>query len=997
MKHMLRTPKAVAAVVVSSACVLAAQTEETLEPIVVENVDRVESGEFRASRFELKSGSWTQQAGETYVDVAAHVGYQAAVSGSTTQRLTVAGGSFTPRRAIVGMANADAHPAEVLVTGGLFGSWYMLQGQDGDAWATGLHLGAHNLYNETVESVWPAGRITVTGGEVAFPALFFGPGCLQNGKTVAATESASQFLLRGGTFSLGKGGVSAPHLASTSYYDFGLSGGKLKAVETSAVSTDVRLSDRDGGVEIEVADGKILDFMTGSVLGTGSLKKTGTGTLQLIGGKAYTGKTTVNEGSLYVSVAGRFANWTADACSSMATGTSVGNWPTTTGSSSWSFADAAGALLPGTVPPTVAVDPTTGHRALEFTGENSLFLTGNSAQPVSGWGECTIALVLTVPEGTVGVTGEKGWIDSSVIVGTSMTPGDGKTSLLYGLALNANGQIGCGLCYWPQHNPDKRRDETIWSAKPINDGKPHVVVWSWQRGSSHSLWVDGDEVSGNTFATAQGGLTLSQVRLVLGGSEQAKSNTFKGRILALQMADTASWRLGRANLGARLARCYGVTLPEPPAVSLPTATAVWSADDLTGGAGSAVTDWACGNWHFTSALADAIMKTDAVTSGNKNANPPVIASDTVNGHKLVSFNGTSSALALTGGSPTPVSGADGLTVAMAVRFTGLGLGGENFTAATASAFFGESYSTGSDVQFFSLALSSAGRVGSCMKYKKSATESSYATARSKQRFLDDGEVHILVATYPNLTAAVADKVTRLSVDGTMVTGPCTLKQKINQTRILLGASEEGGKATYAPVDVAEFRVWKNTIFTEAQMNALTKEMGAKYGVQTVPDRTAGGDVWSSSEIIVGSGAKFGSASATGTFAVNAGQTLSCGGTIQGLMYVCEDGVVSTSAQSSVPVDALELEDGAVLRVCDGVGGTVNPIAVKGDLVLHPGTVKIDISGCTNPVGKILTWSGALKRLGETTFEVVGGKAAELKLDERGQSLKFTSGMVIIFR
>ena len=257
MKHMHHMTRAVAAVVVSSACVLAAQAEETLEPIVVENIDRVESGELRASRFELKSGSWTQQAGETYIDVAAHVGYQAVGTGSTTQRLTVAGGSFTPRRAIVGMANADAHPAEVLVTGGLFVSWSMLEGQDGDAWATGLHLGSHNLYNETVESVWPAGRITVTGGEVAFPALFFGPGCLQNGKTATATESASQFLLRGGAFSLGKGGVSAPNLASSSYYDFGLSGGKLKAVETSAVSTDVRLSDRDGGVEIEVADGKI--------------------------------------------------------------------------------------------------------------------------------------------------------------------------------------------------------------------------------------------------------------------------------------------------------------------------------------------------------------------------------------------------------------------------------------------------------------------------------------------------------------------------------------------------------------------------------------------------------------------------------------------------------------------------------------------------------------------------------------------------------------------
>ena len=71
--------------------------------------------------FDIRSGSWTQRAGDTALTYAAIVGRGGSADyGLAEQRLALEGGTFRARRLTVGLGNGDGNPAEVRVAGGTY-------------------------------------------------------------------------------------------------------------------------------------------------------------------------------------------------------------------------------------------------------------------------------------------------------------------------------------------------------------------------------------------------------------------------------------------------------------------------------------------------------------------------------------------------------------------------------------------------------------------------------------------------------------------------------------------------------------------------------------------------------------------------------------------------------------------------------------------------------------------------------------------------------------
>ena len=197
---------------------------------------------------------------------------------------------------------------------------------------------------------------------------------------------------------------------------------------------------------------------------------------------------------------------------------------------------------------------------------------------------------------------------------------------------------------------------------------------------------------------------------------------------------------------------YEYTVEPPAAVAVvPAATATWRADTLTQTAGQPVVAWAeadgKGNgggtpWTFVTNIAQSIL-----SGKNSFATPPVVAADMVNGHKLVSFNGTNDCLALTGASQTPVGYGDGLTVAAVVRFTGYGQGVTNSNHRSSGHFLSSENGVGGDATW-ALGLNSAARLTSGVAVKDMVFSN-----RSRRRFLNDGNLHVVVLSIPKKGAA----------------------------------------------------------------------------------------------------------------------------------------------------------------------------------------------------------------------------------------------------
>ena len=939
------------------------------------------------SWFYIRSGSWTQLAGDTAFNYAAIVGRgETADYKCKRQRLTLAGGTFKARRMSVGVANAETCPAEVFVTGGSYESTM----PNSENWAVALAIGQRVANGETywdakkqedvnLDSQWASGRFEMTGGTVTTPTVFFGNDYDIDGKKDVHT--ASRFALRGGTLRLGVNGIrpAAYWNAADSRYDCALSGGTFTFYKSFADSkADMYLSDRDGGTSFYTTNGITDTRISGTLYGPGRFRKTGPSTLRLTGSNDYTGRTDVVEGFLYTGsdcAAPFVAVWQADDFFDLGAGTQVGDWANRGGSGTWTFQN-AGAITTfngmGLSMPTVAATTMNGHAELAFDGTRAMFITGSPGsanQPFSEKTEFTVTCVLRVEAGAVG-GGSDSWHDSTVVIGCT-NPGD-NSNIRYGLTLNSDGCLGCGMQI--KLTDGGTTNETLWSDTPINDGKPHVVVWTWKLNGKHFLQVD--DKSWNRSSALNG--KIIKTRLILGANEYAPANTFRGTIADLRMAKSQFSAEARVACARALGLRYGVeafaAAPEPSAPSeetAPAATATWTAESLVQSDGEAVDAWpekdgkgasSSTTWTFTRSLADTVLSSKQVSSGYAGSTASPVITRGPDGHKLVSFNGTNACLALTGGADTPVNGAGAMTVAAVVRFTGYGSSGGNFNPkGSATGFFGQSYSPSNRQWLF--ALSGSARVAAFAEW---SNQSGTVTLKSARRFLDDGELHVLVASYP---PHGEEGTMHFALDGMMTDAVCTPAKVMGKTRILLGAAEQNSVARYAPVDVAEFRFWKNVAFTPGQMETLTRELCAKYNVyaEGYERGVAADGRQRSREVFVHAGASYG-APVGYDFTLWPEQTVWGDGNIVGRMYVSPGAAVKVTATNTLSAADVEFADGASLKAECAANGAVNELPVTGDLWLPDGTVTVDVSGGEPPPQtSLLTWTGKVRQRGTTEF------------------------------
>ena len=364
-------------------------------------------------------------------------------------------------------------------------------------------------------------------------------------------------------------------------------------------------------------------------------------------------------------------------------------------------------------------------------------------------------------------------------------------------------------------------------------------------------------------------------------------------------------------------------------VSCPNATMRLVADDLAGANGASVTSWQATSGStprttFSQSTAGTVLA---------GSTAPVVTTSGFNGHKAVSFDGVSAALAAGGADAPWVSSGNGstagFTVAMVVRFDGRGEGTSEWGWHSARKFFGPTRSGYGDAYIWNMSLTGAGQLAGGSIWAKGYNDvkadwSNVVTARPVPRWWDDGRPHVVVLTLPTYNGA--DGKVSLTVDGYRSESAANWSKTTSlgyaRSYMLLGASNMFTEKRHTACSVAEIRFWRGTQLTEGQVKAFSEEMAATYGVELDGYTTFGVSGQHSKEIAVASGAAYGTDSNGFTLPLYAGQTLSGAGSVIGKMSAQAGSTIALSASGSPTFADLTLADGATIKIADDGAATL---------------------------------------------------------------------------
>lgn len=415
---------------------------------------------------------------------------------------------------------------------------------------------------------------------------------------------------------------------------------------------------------------------------------------------------------------------------------------------------------------------------------------------------------------------------------------------------------------------------------------------------------------------------------------------------------------------------------EVSGTSLPGAYAVWTTDNLTGAAGSAVTEWwnTSNKWVFNKTIADAIggQIGFAFTS-------PTIGANLMNGRRVVSFNGSANALGMTGNTDaigTPTSYASNLTVTVVMRSDRAGRGAAGYFR-NASGIIGQDfYSLYPD--YWGIGFTSEGRAGGGI-----VTSNVANNVWAAPRQLNDGEAHVLTFVWQGASNIV------MNVDGYVTAYYAnSLGGARVKSRLLLGANEN--KYCFKG-DIAEIRFYREA-FTLDQQRALGLELAQKYGAEKaghLTDEQRGVGSLASSDVQINAGAIFRTA-AVGT-RVRPGQVFRGSGSVSGLLVVGTNGVIQASAEEALTTEALAFEPGGVCRWEYAADGASKP-HVAGDLTLPQGTVVVMIDaagGEPAPRGVLMRYTGTLTNNG-VTWTFLGGRGSTRVINDAANKRLYLS-------
>jgi autotransporter-associated beta strand protein len=412
---------------------------------------------------------------------------------------------------------------------------------------------------------------------------------------------------------------------------------------------------------------------------------------------------------------------------------------------------------------------------------------------------------------------------------------------------------------------------------------------------------------------------------------------------------------------------------EAPAEALPQPRAVWRADTLSGAPGETVNTWQSTNGTWTFTLAGATGTWPWIT-------PPTVGAE-MNGHRTVAFNGTSSAMYLTGTAETPAEGATNLTVAVVLRAGGAGKGITGNDWRSNAGIIGVTY--GSVINHWGIGYNAYGRAGAGIRTRTGTV----ATAWGAPRELHDGEAHVLLYVWPGGSNIV------MNVDGwrtAAYTAPGLLDDALVRSRMMVGATETAGRCFDG--EIAEIRFYR-TALTPGQQRTLGLELARTYGADTAgyltEEQLAVGSL-ASADVHIAAGATLQTAGVGSR--ILSGQVFRGAGAVTGNLIVGAGGVIQTATNESLNVAALTFEAGGVCRWPWTLAGA--PQAVKaGDVTLPQGAVTVDL-GATGenptPRGVLLSYTGTLTDNGVVWNVVGGGGSTIVRHDAAGKAFRLST-------
>lgn len=533
----------------------------------------MDGGELSAGWLSVRSGSVTQHSGNVFVEYALFSGVGTPLA-DPNRIVSVKGGTMGLRRLHIGDATSPGYPGIVEISGGDVN--VAREGVSVEYCGMGLAATRSDQSWTSSTSAVPVGILKVSGGSLRTLQMSFGGVRRSRDASWNVTNGYARVELTGGDVTVGNGGIgptevwnrpAAGALPETeqSWYDVILSGGTLGAYGTCTNYARTRLSDAHGGTVFRAADtnGTAQNIVQVQPLtGSGGLRKSGAGTLEIAAACTYKGPTIVEAGTLRLVADALWeegpeetlpqprAVWQADTLAG-AFGADVNTWASTNGTWTFTLTGATGAW-PWITPPTIGAEMN-GRRTVAFNGTSSaMYLTGNADGPETGATNLTVAVVIRARGAGKGINGND-WRQASGIIGATNPSGNNN----WGIGYNSYGRAAAGItCRTGTVN--HAVVATAWGApRNLHDGEAHVLQYVWSGDSNIVMNVDGWRTS---QYTAPGLLSNARVRVrhLIGAMDSTTAGTcFHGDIAELRYYRTAFTPEQQRTLGLELARTYG--------------------------------------------------------------------------------------------------------------------------------------------------------------------------------------------------------------------------------------------------------------------------------------------------------------------------------------------------------------------------------------------------------------------------------------------------------
>ncbi len=867
---------------------------------------------------------------------------------TTNQEFRLIGGEVTANRVELGWRarGNDMGHVDLSVRGG------SLTVADSSAVDDGFHLGVNRKNSdESRDAGSVSGGYRQTGGTFKTPQVSLGSYVSSNlNHWIPPTNCWMTLAMDGGLLDVGARGFNVvadrwnarPEGDTTtqvnSRYRISFKSGTLAAYKPFTSELDFIIPVNTNTTPF-VVDTRANDVtFAAPIWGSGNLEKKGAGTLTLVDASRYTGRLAVKEGSLKLMGAAstddtvdgeRCFVWRAeDAVKGLEEGTEIETWPDATGMRAAVY-DGISKNGLAVTKPTVELNAFNGHAGVKFN--QSALKVAKDYNPLAGATNWTVCIVLKTD--TVGLGNSPSWYLARGVVGRE----EGGVQNDWALVFDANGHFGGGLGV-KQGTGNKASDSCLYtSAANYADGQPHVVFYSLDCNGVRTVTVDGEVKSNTVTLDSSNKNPRTAIDMYLGVHNLVDGNgpkdyAFIGTVAEFRFyPDKALTASERAGLGATLAAKYGASNAvgatggvgaqkgelAQTAVDAPMpndGAAAWDADSLDALAdGAAVESWTAQDGNRVANLETGNLRMaseqNLTTTAKTDIQAPTLVKGAFNGHHGVRFSGYQ-ALGIPA-ADSPVSGKTDWSVAMVFRTTETNHPGASAQFYLGRGLFGAELPSNTRADWGVTFWANQGRI--LAGYGGKGTGHGDNNLLSRAWDLNDGEPHVLVATFDTTTGAVT-----ILVDGVGVRqngNKCTVETPREAMRVLIGSINTD---YFFRGDIAAFRLYDHALTLE-ESDALLAYWNDRYAIPPSPKNShaafeSGRLGLGAKEIAVDAGATLVLPVArTAPFALKAGQRLTVSGAVKGTLGVGAGGVLDLTANPSAELDGLWLKEDGVVK------------------------------------------------------------------------------------